>query len=383
MSLFDVVVHFVKNKELSFYVFSLLSAKFNPPTMGHTLLATTLTLSILEIILLFFGAIILGITIHFTIASRRNLRSAMTDKDAVNKQRDEWKLRYFNDIESKDRELAALKEQLTEAEENSNIYSIEADEMRKENKKLQAERDNMQKTVIVQQAERQERPERTEKTDYLEELHITQQSLKEHSEKISRLLDNIDAVKETEERHREMLKDNEELSIHITDLQMKLADKDKEISSILKKEALTKEMTSKLDNVYNEFNVLQGKMQKMEAQANASKLINLEYEDLKENHDKMAHDFEEQKIKLTGLTTDNQQLQAQLIEIEEKLREANFQRQQLQKRVAYLEELNNDLQVVSDANKKLEVQLKRIGELESMLNMAAEEKDQLIRRVEK
>ena len=354
--------------------------------MGHTLLATTLTLSILEIILLFFGAIILGITIHFTIASRRNLRSAMTDKDEVNKQRDEWKLRYFNDIESKDRELAALKEQLTEAEENSDIYSIEAEEMRKENKKLQAERDNMQKAVAVQQAERPERPERperTEKADYLEELHITQLSLKEHSEKISLLLDNIDAVKETEERHREMLKNNEELSIHITELQMKLADKDKEISSILKKEALTKEMTSKLDNVYNEFNILQGKMQKMEAQANASKLINLEYEDLKENHDKMAHDFEEQKIKLTGLTTDNQQLQVQLIEIEEKLREANFQRQQLQKRVAYLEELNNDLQVVSDANKKLEVQLKRIGELESMLNMAAEERQQLIRRVEK
>src|SRR5258705_13108316 len=96
---------------------------------GTEILATTLTLSILEIILLFFGAIILGITIHFTIASRRNLRSAMTDKDEVNKQRDEWKLRYFNDIESKDRELATLKEQLTEAEENSNIYSIEAEEM--------------------------------------------------------------------------------------------------------------------------------------------------------------------------------------------------------------------------------------------------------------
>ena len=88
-------------------------------------------------------------------------------------------------------------------------------------------------------------------------------------------------------------------------------------------------------------------------------------------------------MKLNSTTNDNQQLQSQLIETEDKLREASFQRQQLQKRVAYLEELNNDLQAVSDANKKLEVQLKRIGELESMLNMAAEERDQLIRRVEK
>jgi Tfp pilus assembly protein PilO len=97
----------------------------------------------------------------------------------------------------------------------------------------------------------------------------------------------------------------------------------------------------------------------------------------------MNRDFEDQKIKLNSISSDHQQMQAQLKETEEKLREANFQRQQLQKRVAYLEELNNDLQAVSDANKKLEGQLKRIGELESMLNMAAEERDQLIRKVEK
>ncbi|HEY1870279.1 MAG TPA: hypothetical protein VGG71_04430, partial [Chitinophagaceae bacterium] len=54
-------------------------------------------------------------------------------------------------------------------------------------------------------------------------------------------------------------------------------------------------------------------------------------------------------------------------------REVNFQRQQLQKRVNYLEELSSDLQVVADANKKLEHRLKRIGELESMLNVVSEE----------
>jgi chromosome segregation ATPase len=347
---------------------------------GTVILATTLTLSILEIILLFFGAIILGITIHFTITSRRSLRSAMNDKDEVNKLRDEWKLRYFNDIETKDKEMAALKEQLSEAEENCNIYSIEAEEMRKENKKLLEEMHTMPKIVAAAQPEK---PEKSEKPDYLEQLQIAQSSLREHNEKINQLLGNIDAFKETEQRHREMLKNNEELSLQITELQMRLADKEKEIISIRKKEVLTKEMTSKLDNVYNEFNVLQSKMQKMEAQVNASKLVSLEYEDLKESHRKMSRDFEEQKIKLNSITNDHQQLQSQLTETEEKLRETSFQRQQLQKRVAYLEELNNDLQAVSDANKKLEVQLKRIGELESMLNMAAEERDQLIRKVDK
>ena len=64
----------------------------------------------------------------------------------------------------------------------------------------------------------------------------------------------------------------------------------------------------------------------------------------------------------------------------DKLREANFQRQQLQKRVAYLEELNEDMKAVADANKKLEGQIRRIGELESKLNMVAEERDELARK---
>ena len=93
----------------------------------------------------------------------------------------------------------------------------------------------------------------------------------------------------------------------------------------------------------------------------------------------MSRDFEEYKLKANTLTIENQQLQTQLMDVEDKLRDANFQRQQLQKRMAYLEELNTDLQVVSDANKKLEGQLRRVGELESMLNVVAEERDQLMR----
>jgi chromosome segregation ATPase len=333
-----------------------------------------LSLSVLEISLLCFGAIILGITIHFTITSRRSLRSSMTEKDETTKIRDEWKLRYFNDVELKDKELANLREQLAEAEENLSIYSIEAEEMRKENKKLMAEMSNVPKTVLAPPSE---------KPDYFEQLRSAQQSLRDHNEKINQLLDNIDVVKETEERNREVVKSNEDLSLQITELRLKLAEKEKEITSIRKKEVLTKEMTSMLDNAYSEFNVLQSKMQKLESQANSSKLLSIEYEDLKETYRKVGREFEEQKIKLTSLGSDNQQLQAHLLETEEKLREANFQRQQLQKRVAYLEELNNDLQAVSDANKKLEVQLKRIGELESMLNMAAEERDQLIRKVDR
>jgi len=84
---------------------------------------------------------------------------------------------------------------------------------------------------------------------------------------------------------------------------------------------------------------------------------------------------------LQVMTTENQQLTVRLTEVEDKFREVNFQRQQLQKRVGYLEELNNDLQVLADANKKLEHQLRRIGELESMLNVVSEENQLLKRQV--
>jgi len=66
--------------------------------------------------------------------------------------------------------------------------------------------------------------------------------------------------------------------------------------------------------------------------------------------------------------------------LEDKLAEANLQRQQLQKKVQFLQELNADMQNISETNKKLQTELRRIGELESMLTMMAEERDQLLRK---
>jgi hypothetical protein len=45
--------------------------------------------------------------------------------------------------------------------------------------------------------------------------------------------------------------------------------------------------------------------------------------------------------------------------------------------VAYLEELNNDLHLMTEANKKLENQIRRLGELESRLHIVSEERDRL------
>jgi hypothetical protein len=358
------------------------------------LIAASLLLTVPEVILLLFGAIILGITIHFFITSRKSLRATTRElqKSSTGKNdKNEWKLRYLNDMELREKEITTLKQQLSEAEENVHIYSIEADEMRKQNVMLESEIGRIKKEPAPVQPVHQEiqvshtsQPSHThiDPADYIEQLRQAQSGLLEQNQKINQLLSNIDVIKEKEEMQREILRDNAELSTQLNNMKVELSEKEKEIHNIRQKEQLTKEMTSMLDSAYSEFSVLQSKIQKLESQLTASKMLNLEYEDLKEEHLRLKRDLEEHKVKLNATSSENQQLQSHLADTEDKLREANFQRLQLQKRVTYLEELNNDFQVVSDANKKLEGQLRRIGELESLLNVVEEERDQLARKQE-
>lgn len=436
----------------------------------------TLQLSVIEVIILMLGAITLGITIHFFLISRKSLKEVTSDTTGkLHKELEVWKLKYFNDTESRDKELeelryklsiasdstddisieleelqirnkklqteiealrkggavaggpdiAELQRRLEEAEENYEIYSIEAEEQRAQNKKLQAEiealkknpptarepRESDQSKKKIQEAEEAARlhaaeaedlrivnkklmaeiellrsaqahpaPVAGEKPDYMEQLRKAQSSLMEHNEKINQLLGQIELVKETEEKQQEIVKLNEELTAQIEDLRYKLSQKEKEVSNSRQKEHLTTEMNAMLDSAYNEFNILQSKMQKLEAQVAASRKLSMEFEVLKESYDKLSRDHEEQKLKYITHADENRQLKTTLATVEEQLRDAEFQRQQLQKRVLYLEELNTDMQVMVDANKKLESQLKRIGELESMLNVIAEERDQLMQR---
>lgn len=339
-------------------------------------MGSQLNLTIIEIIVLMIGAITLGITIHFFIVSRKSLNASTQEASGKpQKELESWRLKYYNDIEDREKELAELRKRLADTEENNDINIIEAEEMRKLNKQLKAELEVARKNAPLATTATV-----SDKPDYIDQLRKAQTSLLEHNEKINQLLGQIDIVKETEEKQQEILKMNEELSDQISELKFMLAQKEKEITNTRQKEQLSSEMTSMLDSAYNEFNVLQEKIQKLESQVSSSRRINLEYEDMKEGYYRITQDFEEQKRKYNAAQTENKQLLEELTETEDKLKEANFQRQQLQKRVAYLEELNNDMQAVADANKKLENQLKRIGELESMLNVVAEERDQLMQR---
>jgi len=328
----------------------------------------TLNLSIVELIVLFFCAISLGVVIHFFLTGRGSLEDSAVETEKMKGKIDDWKLKYFNDIEAREKEVSELKTLLSETEENNRIYKIEIEELQRQQRWAESELESVQRVETA-----------VNKPNYIDQLRMAQSSLLEHNEKINQLLENIEVVKENEERQKLMEEENEELVTEVRELKYLLGQKESEIHNIKQKENLTREMTSMLDSAYSEFNTLQSKIQKLEGQLSSSKMVSLEYEDLKEAYQKNLRDYEDYKVKLQVLTTENQQLALQLNEMEDKYREANFQRQQLQKRVGYLEELNSDLQVMADANKKLEHQLRRVGELESMLNVVSEE-NQILKR---
>ena len=108
-----------------------------------------------------FGAIILGITIHFFIASNKSLKATAGELEKNGLAQDEWKLRYFNDMELRDKEISTLKQQILEAEENANIYSIEAEEMHRQNRKLEAEIGNLKK-ILAEEPPHHHRSQRKE-----------------------------------------------------------------------------------------------------------------------------------------------------------------------------------------------------------------------------
>ena len=327
-----------------------------------------ISLSIFEIVILFISAIVVGVVIHLFYSSRRGAKKDLEEsKKSVSSGLDEWKVKYLSEAEKKDKDISDLKSRLHISDESKRINDIEIQELKNQVKKLTHEL----------QESKTEKPVVQTKTDYYDQLRQAQQSLMDHNAKISQLLEQVDVIKETEEKSQEILRSNEELSMQIKDLKYMLVEKEDEINHIKQKEHLTSEMSSMLDSAYSEFTILQTKIHKLESQVTSSKMVNIEYEDLKEAYYKVVRELDESKNKINHYLHENQVLQIELSKVEDKLSESNHQRQQLQKKVAYLEELNNDLHQMTETNKKLEGQIKRLGELESKLNIVAEERDRL------
>lgn len=139
-------------------------------------------------------------------------------------------------------------------------------------------------------------------------------------------------------------------------------------------ESLSKEITERLERAYEEFNFLQDRINKIHSQVIDPTKRNYEFDELEQSYFRLTKEYDELKIKHLTLMDETQRLTRSLADTEERLRDANFQKQQLSKKVIFLEELANDLQQLSGHHKKLEGQLRRISEIESLLSRTANDK---------
>src|SRR6201999_3223478 len=96
------------------------------------ILGFQLTMGLPEIIICELGALILGFTIHFFWRSKKSLRIDEPSQATGISENDNWKLKYYNDMDMQERAQQQLRERLTQAQEAEQILTIELEENRKE-----------------------------------------------------------------------------------------------------------------------------------------------------------------------------------------------------------------------------------------------------------
>src|SRR6185437_12045002 len=98
----------------------------------NIILGLQLTMSLPEIIICELGALILGFTIHFFWNSRKSLRIEDASQAPGISDNDNWKLKYYNDMDMQENAQQQLRERLTQAQENERVLSLELEENRAE-----------------------------------------------------------------------------------------------------------------------------------------------------------------------------------------------------------------------------------------------------------
>jgi Tfp pilus assembly protein PilO len=345
----------------------------------NIILGLQLTMGLPEIIIFELGALILGFTINFFWKSRKNFRIGEPTQPTSISDNDNWKLKYYNDMDMQERAQQQLRDRLSQTQETEQILTIELEENKKELEEVRHELDIVR--AQLEEVELKLAPpelpageggapleeERDYTHDYLFQLKMAQDKLVEHNNSIHRLLDQTKLVEESEKKTQELLRSNEDLHGQLRVTGQLLVEKEAEVSNLRHQQKLAEDMTQRLDKVYEEYNTLQDKLQKLQSYLTQPYNRGTDYEGLKESYFKLGKEHDEIKLKYLSIREENQRLTRILGDTEEKLKEANFQRVQYQKRSAFLEELNHDLQEIAEHNKKIESQLRRVTDMENLL----------------
>ncbi len=91
----------------------------------------------------------------------------------------------------------------------------------------------------------------------------------------------------------------------------------------------------------------------MEQQAWQAAELSIKIDSLEQSNEQLEKTMQKKEEKVRELTVETGRLHQVLNETEDKLSETSLQRQQLLKKVQFLEEVNSDIKKMSDANRKL------------------------------
>jgi len=331
-----------------------------------------------EIIIGLLGALVLGFTINFFWNAKKSLRITEPAAATGISDNDNWKLKYYNDMDMQERSQQQLRDRINQMQESEQILTIELEESRKEIDELRNELEEARRELEETEYRPIPAPHEDDAaaraiaapsagTDYLSQLRIAQEKLVEHNNSIHRLLEQTQLLGEAEHKNLELLRANDELYDQLRGAGQLLVDKENEISLLRHQQKLAEEMSQRLDKAYEEYSSLQEKLQKLQSYLTQPFKRSTDYEELQDNYFKLGKEHDEMKLRHISLREENQRLARILADTEEKLKESNFQRQQFQKRVVFLEELNHDLQEIAEHNKKIEGQLRRVSDMENLL----------------
>jgi chromosome segregation ATPase len=305
-----------------------------------------INLALIEFIVLPLAVITFGVTVYFFIKSRKTLQETLraTKNTAAIEPKKEKQSSVKHD------RVVELREQFT----------------------------RMRNEPVLPKQERLELP--IKKAAQKDEMAV--QDLKNTIAQQQRMLDGyLQKVEELEQEGRaELTTKIEDLEKKVDELTGVIEEKDEEIKDLKQEVSAGQRMAAKIEEVYQEFELLQTKMAAFEKQASRANNLAIELEDTRYSYEQVHKELLRKQEKLEEHMEENQRMRLQMEELEDKLSEANLQRQQLHKKVQFLTDLNNDMQSIADTNKKLQTELRRIGELESMLNMMSEERDFLLRK---
>jgi hypothetical protein len=330
--------------------------------MPFTILA--INISVFEIVMFQIGALVLGFVIHY-FWNIRNGSQFDDDIDVEKYEREahDWRMKYYNVLEQQKESGEHLSKDLLQARENEQLLADEITEL----KELIQELKQRPQQVIVESSSSAIPAADVSPAEYLAQLKSAQDHLLQHNQNISKLLNQVDLLEKVEQKHQESLQQNQYLTEQLQLLRRSLTEKEGELNNIRQQTVLTQEMKNRLETAYDEFNEIQSKLMKVEQQLSSPQTHSLHNDELEESNHMLSVELNDMRTKQRELVEENSRLSQHVIEMESKLKESNLQRQQLSKRNDFLEELNKDLQQVSDHNKKLESQLSRLSEIEAML----------------